>query len=260
MDISSSPSGLLIDHARALFSRQSLHSWARLITQCPPAWKTLLALLAIDAVFIAIFIYFGVQQVISDNPAKFPQFWSLSADYSLPEFFGYAKLAFIAALLFKAFQKTGQFILWSWSVIFVVLLADDSLRLHEYGGEWVAARLGFGTIQDIGPQYLGELVMWLVLGVIALSVLLSGLLRTPVSKMGSSGFFLLVIFGLVVTGIGIDLISSASYLKDIDNGTAVSKTLYGFLLIAEDGGEAVFVSLGCAGAISVWLNSASARN
>ena len=78
--------------------------------------------------------------------------------------------------------------------------------------------------------------------------------------MGSSGFFLFVIFGLVITGIGIDLISSSSYLQDIDNGTALSKTFYGFLLIAEDGGESVFVSLGVAGALAVWLNSARARS
>nr|WP_306264602.1 hypothetical protein [Pararhizobium sp. IMCC3301] len=220
----------------------------------------LIGLLLIDSVFIGIFVYYGIQQVISDNPAKFPQFWSLAADYSLPEFFGYAKLAVIAALLFMAFKRTRQSILCSWSIIFVVLLADDSLRLHEYGGEWVAEHLGFSTIQNIKPEHLGELVMWLVLGVIALSVLIVGLLRTPVSSMGSSGFFLVVIFGLVITGIGIDLISSASYLQDIDNGTAVSKTLYGFLLIAEDGGEAVFVSLGLAGALAVWLNSARTRS
>ncbi len=257
---SSSPSALLFDHVRALFTRDSLLSFVRLITQSPPAMKTLAGLLLIDSVFIGIFVYYGIQQVMNDNPAKFPQFWSLAADYSLPEFFGYAKLAVIAALLFMAFKQTGQSILLSWSVIFVVLLADDSLRLHEYGGEWVAEYLGFSTIQDIKPEHLGELVMWLVLGAIAFVVLLFGLLRTPVSRMGSSGFFLFVIFGLVITGIGIDLISSSSYLQDIDNGTALSKTFYGFLLIAEDGGESVFVSLGVAGALAVWLNSARARS
>lgn len=243
----------IADYRRALFSRMSLRSWIDLIPASPPAVKMLLALLVLDLVFIGVFVFYGVQQVISDNPAKFPQMWSLAADYSIPEFFGYAKLALSAVFLFAAFRMTNHLIWWSWSIIFALLMADDMLQLHEYGGEWIAGFMPFKSIVGIEAHHIGELTLYALLAAIALVVLIKGVLRTPAVTVAKSGFFLIVVMGLVVCGVGIDLISSASYFQDTDAGTAVSKTLYGVLIIAEDGGESIFMTLGCAGAFAVWL-------
>ncbi|MEH6728739.1 MAG: hypothetical protein V7703_21550 [Hyphomicrobiales bacterium] len=215
----------------------------------------MLGLLVIDLVFIGVFVFYGVQQVISDNPQKFPQIWSLASDHSIPEFFGYAKLLMAAVLLFMAFRKTTHLIWWSWSIIFGLLAADDMLQLHEQGGDWIAGFLPISSIGGIELHHYGELAIYALLGAIALTVLIKGLLYTPVPIAAKSGFFLVVATGLVVCGIGIDLISSATYFQDTDNSTTVSKVLYGALIIAEDGGEALFMTLGCAGAYAVWLGS-----
>lgn len=196
----------------------------------------LIGLLVIDFLFIGIFVFYGIQQVISENPAKFPQMWSLSADYSIPEFFGYAKLALIALFLFVVYQKTSQRIWWSWSIVFALLLADDMLLLHEYGGEWVANFIPLASIGGIETHHIGELVVYAVLAMAALVILFIGLLDTPAKIEARSGFFLVVVFGLVACGVGVDLLTSTSYFHHTDGGDAVAKTLYGALLIAEDGG------------------------
>lgn len=254
MSFANSSQRLLLDHSRALFSRHSLRSWFELIPSSPRALKMLIGLLVVDLLFIGVFVYYGLQQVISDHPAKFPQMWSLAADYSIPEFFGYAKLALVAAFLFVVFKRTGQQIWWSWAVVFTLLLADDMLQLHEYGGEWVAAFLPFHSIGGIEAHHIGELSIYAMLGTVGVAILIFGAQRTIASIVAESGFFLIVVLGLVACGVGIDLVSSASYFQDTDAGTAVSKALYGILIIAEDGGESIFMTLGCAGAYAIWLN------
>ncbi|WP_306260776.1 hypothetical protein [Pararhizobium sp. IMCC21322] len=226
-----------------------------MIPSSPQALKILIGLLVIDLLFIGIFVFYGVQQVVSENPEKFPQMWSLAADYSIPEFFGYAKLALVAAFLFITFKRTGQPVWWSWAAVFTLLLADDMLQLHEYGGEWVAAFLPFHSISGIEAHHIGELSIYALLGVAGIALLIIGAQRTAADVVAGSGFFLLVVLGLVVCGVGIDLVSSASYFQDTDAGTAVSKALYGVLIIAEDGGESIFMTLGCVGAYAVWLNN-----
>lgn len=213
----------------------------------------LIGLLVIDLLFIGIFVFHGIQQVISENPAQFPHMWSLAADYSIPEFFGYAKLALSAWFLFVVYQKTSQRIWWSWSIVFALLLADDMLQLHEYGGEWVADFIPFASIGGIETHHIGELILYAVLAMAALVILFIGLLDTPANTAARSGFFLVVVLGLVACGVGVDLLTSTSYFHDTDGGDAVAKTLYGALLIAEDGGESIFMTLGCAGAYATWL-------
>lgn len=252
MPYSISSTERLHDHRRTLLSQDSLRSWINLIPASTPALRMLAGLLILDVLFIGIFVYYGLQQVMSDNPAKFPQMWSLAADYSIPEFFGYAKLLIAALFLFAAFQKTTQWIWWSWSIVFALLLADDMLQLHEHGGEWIAGFMPFKSIGGIDAHHIGELAVYAVLGGVALTVLIKGLLGTSAKIAAGSGFFLVVAFGLVACGVGIDLISSASYFQDTDSGTAVSKALYGVLIIAEDGGESIFMTLGCAGAYAIW--------
>jgi len=254
MSYSAPSSEYLLDYRRTLFSRRSLQTWIGLIPSSPLALRMLIGLLVIDLLFIGVFVFYGLQQVISDNPAKFPQMWSLAADYSIPEFFGYAKLALVAAFLFVTFRRTGQLIWWSWAAIFVLLLADDMLQLHEYGGEWVATFLPFHSIAGIEAHHIGELSIYAMLGTAGLALLIFGVQRTAAKIVAGSGFFLLVILGLVACGVGVDLVSSASYFQDTDAGTAISKALYGILIIAEDGGGSIFMTLGCAGAYAVWLN------
>lgn len=255
MSYSAPSSEFLSDYRRTLFSRRSLQTWIGLIPSSSLAVRLLIALLVIDLLFIGVFVFYGLQQVISENPAKFPQMWSLAADYSIPEFFGYAKLALVAAFLFVTFKRTGQLIWWSWAAIFALLWADDMLQLHEHGGEWVAAFLPFHSIGGIEAHHIGELSIYALLGTTGLALLIFGVQRTAANIVAGSGFFLVVILGLVVCGVGIDLVSSATYFQDTDAGTTVSKAIYGVLIIAEDGGESIFMTLGCAGAYAVWLDN-----
>lgn len=223
-----------------------------LFKTCPQAFRLLIGLLLVDMAFIAIFVFYGVWFVFNDQPVKYPQIWSLSADYSASEFFGYLNLLGAAALLYATFKKVRHPLLMSWAVIFLLLLADDALQIHEFGGEWIGEAISVDQLAGIAVHHIGELVVWLCLGLLSLAVLLKGMFESTGSEQRYNGFFFFVVLGLVFCGVGIDLISSFEYFQNTNEGGALANILYGFFLIAEDGGELVFMSFGFAGAYAVW--------
>lgn len=226
-----------------------------LFKNCPQAFRLLIGLLLVDIAFIAIFVFYGIWFVFNDQPVKYPQIWSLSAEISASEFFGYLNLLGTAGLLYATFKKVRHPLLMSWTVVFVLLLADDALRIHQYGGEWVAGLFPVDKLAGIAVHHIGELVVWLALGTISFIVLLKGMFESTGDERRYNGFFFYVMAGLVICGVGIDLVSSFDYFQNTDEGGALSNILYGFLLIAEDGGELVFMSLGFAGAYAVWRDA-----
>lgn len=226
-----------------------------LFKNCPAAFRLLIGLLVVDIVFVLIFVFYGVWFVFNDQPVKYPQIWSLSADYSASEFFGYLNLLGAAGLLFATFKKVRHPLLMSWAIIFMLLLADDALQIHEFGGEWIGDFLSFDQLAGVAVHHIGELLVWLVLGLMSLAVLLVGMFESHGDELRYNGFFFFVVLGLVFCGVGIDLISSFDYFQNTDEGGALANILYGFFLIAEDGGELVFMSFGCAGAYAVWKSA-----
>lgn len=223
-----------------------------LFKNCPQAFRLLIGLILVDFVFIAIFVFYGIWFVFNDQPVKYPQIWSLSADYSASEFFGYFNLLGAAGLLYATFKRVRHPLLLSWAIIFMVLLADDVLLIHEFGGEWIGGLVPVDQFAGVAIHHVGELAAWLALGLLSLAVLLKGMFESSGDELRYNGFFFFVVAGLVFCGIGIDLISSFDYFQNTDEAGALSHILYGFFLIAEDGGELVFMSLGFAGAYAVW--------
>ncbi|MEP2971595.1 MAG: hypothetical protein ABJP04_05190 [Hyphomicrobiales bacterium] len=179
----------------------------------------------------------------------------MSADYSASEFFGYLNLLGAAWFLFATFKKMRHPLLMSWAIIFMILLADDALQIHEFGGEWVAEFFTFDQLAGIAVHHIGELLVWLALGMMSLMVLLYGVFESKGDELRYNGFFFFVVLGLVFCGVGIDLVSSFDYFQNTEEGGALANILYGFFLIAEDGGELVFMSVGCAGAYAVWKSA-----
>lgn len=87
------------------------------------------------------------------------RFFRLGRDRGLFELIEYIKFAGIIYLFHLAWQQTRAPIMKAWSILFLVMLVDNALGLHEAFGELLAE---FLPLPDIGlsrPKDLGEIIM-----------------------------------------------------------------------------------------------------
>jgi len=134
--------------------------------------------------------------------------WLLETDGGWAELFGYAQEAVLALLLVSVAWRTRRLIWAAWALLFAGALADDSLRLHENYGSWLADRLevhlGFPErVAGLRLNDFGEIAVWGVLAVVpvvAIAVLHRRLDRsTRRADLGMAALATLFIFcGAVV--------------------------------------------------------------
>ncbi len=131
-----------------------------------------LALVAVDSIFAAIYVYFGLGVMFGFEEA-IPLKFHIGKDWTYPETWSYVKwalAAIVAALIFASTRKKPYLALL---LIFVLLLLDDSLRGHEQAGVIIsklAVQSGISSI-DIGH---GEVIAFGLIGVAIVVLLLIG--------------------------------------------------------------------------------------
>ena len=187
-------------------------------------------LLLIDVIFILTTGILGIQ-ALRQPGFETPVLLDISRDESIGEFFNFLKWAVVIGVMFMAYQARGHAMFLSLSIVFLLILADDSLQLHEYIGS-VLSR-AFPENREL-YQTLFELAAFAVLGIICLILILIPWRRTPRDVKTLLAPMALLFLGLVFCGVGLDMI----------HGFAPRQSLIsGILLIGEDGGELVFTSL-----------------
>lgn len=175
---------------------------------------------------------------------KVPSLLMVTNDGTLPEFYNYAKWVVIGGVLGWAFFRTRAKLFLAFAVTFLVVLADDSLQLHELFGAAVAEAISAPTILGLKTQYYGEMALWAILGVLVTAMLWHGF-RTSDAAARRLGLPLLAIFGaLVATAVGMDVVHSLVDLVGVGRLSVVVGLL-------EDGGEMLLGS--AAGAYAVAL-------
>lgn len=194
--------------------------------------NALVCLLAVDAVLIVLHVLTGMFM------EKIPPALNIAMDRSLAEWFGYAKLACAALLLWLAYRASRIPVLFSFVVIFVAMAADDSLELHENLGGWIADVLPPLGAAGWREQDFGELLMLGAMGVMLLPVLVFGAVKT-LPQDRSTGLGLAIGAALLaVFAIGVDAVHGPAC-------SAVAEVPYcfQFLDLVEDGGEMIAQSL-----------------
>ena len=187
----------------------------------------LLFLLAVDLAFIVLHFLplFGVLE----NPL-----FSLETDRGYPEIYQYIKIFSIAILLLSVFGRTKVVGYFVWSMLFLYLLLDDALSIHESLGGYVATHMVFAPAIGLRAQDFGELVVSAIAAVFFLTPL--ALLYTRGSdalKEESIHLFSLLV-ALAFFGILVDMLHVAMKV-----GWKVR-----FLLgVVEDGGEMIVMSI-----------------
>lgn len=193
----------------------------------------LAALVAVDLALVVA----GVVRLEVAGPSRTDP-WLLETDGGVAEYAGYAQQAALVVLLLALCWRTGALVWAAYAVLFLGALADDSLRLHETKGAWLADRLAahlwFPADGFLGLRAndLGELLVWGLLA--AVPVLAAVLLhrrsdgRNRRDSLGMAALIAVyVFFGAVLDQVHVLVIDS--WLGDVV-GTL------------EDGGELLALS------------------
>jgi hypothetical protein len=216
-------------------------------------FRRLLAMLLLtDAILIVI--HFGlltrgpgssaVLHVVRDD-------WLIGTDRSFPELFQYTKWAGISGLLVLcAWRNKASAFAWM-AVIFVILLLDDSLMLHERGGGVLARYLDLRPALGLRPQDRGELIVWSGLGAIAVScaVIAHTTLRPGETVVAQR--LAVTLAGLVAVGVGVDMLHSM-VIENLSAGSG-RNMVHRVMELVEDGGEMALASLAVAYAGAAYL-------
>src|SRR5918997_6396011 len=123
-----------------------------------PLKGVLLLLLSVDAAFIVVFI---VSRVL--YPGEESNF-GLEHESGYPAMFQYGEQALIVLLMALAAVRNRSLLYLCWSLLFLYLLLDDALIIHETLSAVVAQKLGFSSWLGLRPEDFGEIVVWAFFG------------------------------------------------------------------------------------------------
>ena len=196
------------------------------------------ALFAVDLFFI---VYFGVGKTLYEFDRD-PFLYNhkelmITTDGGVPEWFNYLKTLLVVALLVRLARTTWQPIYASLALVFLVVVLDDAMEIHETVGKSLARALDIPRVLGLRGRDVGEVMTWMLLGALVVPLLLLALPRSTRVHRGN-GLALLLSFGaLVVCGVVVDQLGP---LSDVFHGAGV------LLDVVEDGGEMLAITTACA--------------
>jgi len=190
--------------------------------------KNLLYLLVVTDIIFMIFHVLHFVKIV-DSPLFY-----ISLDLGYAEVYQYIKEFWIVLLLLMLFKEKGRMVFLAWSFLFIYILLDDSLKIHENFGEYLANTFKFQSRFNLRAKDFGELgTSFLFGGLLFLFLGLSYFKSDKKGKMISNNLFLLfailVFFGVVMDMIGIIL-----------HGNSVLNHIF---ILIEDGGEMMIMSV-----------------
>lgn len=189
----------------------------------------LIALLAIDFVFMGLHVVHKVTNLLPD-----PRF-AISQDDGFSEQFEYVEyLAIIAGLIYLC--RIGfSWVYAAWAIIFSYLLADDSLTIHEIAGRVVSVQFGLPSAFGLRPEDLGEILVSGLAGGVFTLMLAGAHLVSPPPQRRANLILLALLVALAFFGVVVDALHVLA--------GADSLLLKGAVGVIEDGGEMVVMSV-----------------
>lgn len=198
-----------------------------------------LALLAVDAaLLLAHFLVYLLKSL--GLVAAAPDLLHLETQWGLASLLMYGKWLAIICLLSLSWRQVREPLFLSLAIVFLFLLVDDSLGVHERIGAELTQELGLRAAWGLRGNDFGKLAFWAFAGAACFVVFILGYLRSSRQTQRLGHLFLAGIAGLVVVGIGIDLVSVLA--KQLDAGLVGRAARFGLRMI-EDGGEMILGSL-----------------
>ena len=188
-------------------------------------WPSII--LAVDFLLLIAFLRWAYVEHLHITDSFFYGKLRLSSvDGSLMERWGYVKEAGIVGLAAYAFARTKEFFYAAYAVLFLGVLSDDALRIHEYIGKWLSDPALLGK--------WGNLPSALLVSGVPLALSLYGFYKLSNDRkfpalMLLAGFCVMAFFAVVVDNlhsllIGVEHFKTASSFIE-DGGELLSLTL-----------------------------------
>jgi hypothetical protein len=199
----------------------------------------LLFLIGVDVGFVMTYSLHEIYiSLYNDNVPLLSSRWSIRADRSYPEMFGYAKTTILVALLIIACRLSGKSIYAIWAGVFTYVILDDALLVHERLGRAVA-----GPSSSTWAWDMGQLVVWVLVGMILLAIAVTGLARSSGRDRTNGVLLLLALAALGFFAVIIDLVHviARSWFRG-------SNLLF---TVLEEGGEQLVLTLVLALAVQI---------
>jgi len=150
--------------------------------------------------------------------------------------FQYVKELWVVMLLLFLARRKPRFLYITWSLLFLCLMLDDCLQVHEKWGHFLARYVNFRPPFGLRAQDLGELAVCISYGVpLVASVWVTGR-RSGTAARKISKHLLVMIGLLTFFGLGIDMVH-------IMVEHSLLSPMSPILGVVEDGGEMIVMSL-----------------
>lgn len=201
-----------------------------------------IAIAAACVIFTGLFLAYAIVEKykMTDN-FLFGQVKFSFVDRGYPEILGYF-LEFICILVFTLHALLHKRKYWfAWAAIFVIVLLDDAIGVHEVLGNLL---LGEETLSPV----MDGLAVFAIMGLMFAVLWLAGLLTMHDESEFPVYMLLSIYFAvLVVIGVGVDGIHA-----QLKNYFSIPDTL---LTLAEDGLELFLIAIMTITAIGIWYRS-----
>ena len=211
--------------------------------------RVLVVLLAIDALLITLHVLTILLRLFEiPVPVLDSEMVAITEDGGYAEIFCYLKSIVITFSLLICYFRERAPVFLALSFAFVVIMLDDSLQIHERFGIRLMAALALEPLAGLRARDLGELMVWLALGIVVVTPLAISFLRSDELGRNIALIFLGLLAVLIFCAIGVGMLHVA--LGGLFRG---ADHLWALL---EDGGEMVMLSVIAAAAVAVaWCGS-----
>ena len=159
-------------------------------------------LIAVDSGLVAIYSFHKIYHLLHEGDRiDLDLRWHIGSDDSYAEMFGYAKAAAVVALLIATHCQSRKWMYSIWAGVFAYVLLDDALLIHERLGRALAGPSSSDWAWD-----LGQLAVWLAVGMVLLAITVASLVRSAGQDRTNGGLLLVALLALGFFAVGVDLV------------------------------------------------------
>jgi hypothetical protein len=216
---------------------------------------TLACFVALDICFILIHAG-GWTTFRLGLTGEIPHLFRISEDRSIPESFNYVKWAILVVSLTWLGIRSRWNVPLAWAVVFLLMLLDDSLQVHESVGVLFAQSFHFAEGALLEPGDLGELLYAVLMG-----GLVAGLAGWAVLRADGPARQLSMTYLLVIIAFGFFSVVMDAAHRAVINSFPHIAFLQDFFALIEEGGEMLVASTAAALTLAppTWRLALSAR-
>jgi hypothetical protein len=209
-----------------------------------------LSFLAVLIVLLSVDVFFVVADIIAFIAtklaliAKIPDIIKITRDGALPEIYGYVEWAVIILSLLWLAVRERWLAPVRWALVFVIVLVDDSIQIHETVGFMLTEHLALPVSLQAQSQDIAEVLVFGAMGLIAVALTASMFFSHDPHTLALSKRLGLVILFLIVFGVILDFVHQI--VITASGGTIAAQFLPAIFSMIEDGGEMIVASFAAA--------------